>query len=66
MRSCTAESGLPEAKSLSNPRMSFCNPRMSGRFSKGPMTSVSEEGGRPNDACSRASRGRAVGETYIF
>lgn len=66
IRSCTAESGLPEEKSLSNPRISFCNPRISGRFFRGPMTRGPEEAGRPNDACNRTSRGRAVGGIYMY
>lgn len=66
MSSWTAESGLPVAKSLSNPRMSFCNPRIRGRFSRGPVVRVSEDAGRPNEAWRRTRRGRAVGRTDIY
>lgn len=44
--------------------MSFCSPRISGRFFRGLRVRVSEEDGRPNDACRRTSSGRAV-EGYI-
>ena len=60
MSSWMAESGLPEEKSLSKPRMSFCKPRISGRLSRGPVFRVADEAGRPKDFCNRTSRGRAV------
>ena len=61
-----AERGLPVAKSLSNPRRSFCRPRIKGRFSRGPVVRVFEDPGRPNDACSRTSRGRAIEWVYMY
>ena len=61
-----AESGLPVEKSLSNPRMSFCRPRISGRFSRGPVVRVFEEAGKPDEACRRTSRGRAAGWIYMY
>ena len=67
MSSCRAESGLPDSKSLSNPSMSFCKPRISGRFSRGPEVRVDEEAGRPSEACRRTRRGRAVGsDIYLL
>ena len=57
-----ADKGFPVEESLSNPRMSFCKPRISGRVSRGPIVRVAEEGGRPNEVCRRTRRGRAVVE----
>ena len=66
MSICIAERGLPERLSLSKPRMSFCNPRIIGKFFRGGRIRDSEEGGRLNDICRRTSSGRAVGWIYMY
>ena len=66
IRSWTAERGFPVEKSLSNPKRSFSRPRIRGMFRRGPVVRVPEDAGRPNDACSKTRRGRAIEWVYMY
>ena len=52
--------GLQCLKSLEKPRMSFCRPRIRGKFLSDEVVSVLDEIGRPRDARNRINMGRAV------
>ena len=52
--------GLHCLKSLEKPRMSFCRPRIRGKFLSDELVSGLDDIGRPRDARNSINKGRAV------
>ena len=52
--------GLHCLKSLEKPRMSFCRPKIRGKFLSDELLSGSGNIGRPRDARNTINKGRAV------
>ncbi len=52
--------GLRCLKSFEKPRMSFCRPRIRGKFLSDELESGSDNKGRPRDARNSINMGRAI------